>query len=79
MAVGSHLFLLTTLVVGMCLANQVQIFLVQQSIFGLALFSSALSPLALALTLLFVIFFVFVYYETFTNLAALLGSRFQPV
>jgi hypothetical protein len=79
MAVGSHLFLLTALVVGMCLANQVQIFLVEQSIFGLALFSSALSPLALALALLFVIFFVFVYYETFTDLAALLESRFQQV
>jgi hypothetical protein len=79
MAVGSHLFLLTALVVGMCLANQVQIFLVEQSIFGLALFPSALSPLALALALLFVIFFVFVYYETFTNLAALLESRFQQV
>lgn len=71
-AAGSHLFLLTTLVVGMCLANQVQIFLVKQSIFSLAFFSSALLPFATALTALFVVFFVLVYDEAFTDLAALL-------
>lgn len=69
---SSHLFLLTALVVWMRLANQVEIFLIEQSILSLALFSSALLPFATALTAFPIIFFVFIYYESFTNLAMLL-------
>lgn len=63
---------MTALVVWMRLANQVEIFLIEQSILSLALFSSALLPFATALTAFPIIFFVFIYYESFTNLAMVL-------
>jgi hypothetical protein len=69
---SSHLLLLTALVVGMCLANQVKIFLVEKGVFGLALLSSTLPSLAMTLTAALVILFVFVYDESFANLPLLL-------
>jgi hypothetical protein len=78
-AIASYLLFLTTLVIGMCLANQVQIFLVEQSILGLTLLSSTLLSLATALAALFVVFFIFVDNETFADLAALLGERLREV
>lgn len=74
-AVQSYLLFLTALIVGMCLANQVEIFLVEQGIFGFALLPSALLSLAAAFAALFVVFLVLVYDETFADLQIRLEQR----
>lgn len=61
----------------MCFADQVQIFLVKQSIFGLALLSSTLLSFATALTALLIVFFIFVDDETFADLGGLLERGFD--
>lgn len=64
-----HLLLLTPLIVGMCLSNEVQIFLVKHRVLFFSFLSPALLSLASSGPALFIIcFFIFVYDEAFTDL-----------